>query len=42
MEREKLRYEDALRVIRKDDDERRQWSLKVFGVAHGMQVCMTL
>lgn len=32
MDREKLAYEDALRVIRKDDDERRQWSLKVFGV----------
>ena len=32
MERENLRYEDALRVIKKDDDERRQWSLKVFGV----------
>jgi cytidylate kinase len=32
MDREKLGYEDALRVIRKDDDERRQWSLKVFGI----------
>ncbi|MGO9123053.1 MAG: AAA family ATPase [Desulfomonilaceae bacterium] len=32
MNRENLAYEDALRVIRKDDDERRQWSLKVFGV----------
>jgi cytidylate kinase len=32
MERENLAYEDALRVIRKDDDERRQWSLKVFGI----------
>ncbi len=32
MERENLSYEDALRLIRKDDDERRQWSLKVFGV----------
>jgi len=32
MERENLAYEAALRVIRKDDDERRQWSLKVFGV----------
>jgi cytidylate kinase len=32
MERENLAYEEALRVIRKDDDERRQWSLKVFGI----------
>jgi cytidylate kinase len=32
MERENLAYDDALRVIRKDDDERRQWSLKVFGI----------
>jgi cytidylate kinase len=32
MERENLPYEEALRIIRKDDDERRQWSLKVFGV----------
>ena len=31
MERENIPYEEALRVIRKDDDERRQWSLKVYG-----------
>ncbi len=32
MERENLSYDEALRIIRKDDDERRQWSLKIFGV----------
>ncbi len=32
MEREHLSSEEALRILRKDDDERRQWSLKVFGV----------
>ena len=32
MERENISYKDALRVIKKDDYERRQWSLKTFGV----------
>ncbi len=32
MRREKLSYEEALRIIRKDDQERRQWSLKIYGV----------
>jgi len=31
MQREKLSYEEALRIIRKDDEERRQWSLKLCG-----------
>jgi cytidylate kinase len=32
MEREKISREDALKLIEKDDRERRQWSLKTFGV----------
>jgi cytidylate kinase len=32
MERENIPYKEALRVIKKDDYERRQWSLKTFGV----------
>ncbi len=31
MQREKLSYDEALRIIRKDDEERRQWSLKLCG-----------
>lgn len=32
MEREKISREAALKLMKKDDHERRQWSLKVFGV----------
>jgi cytidylate kinase len=32
MEREKISREAALKLMKKDDQERRQWSLKVFGV----------
>ncbi len=32
MEREKMSREEAIRLIEKDDQERRQWSLKTFGV----------
>jgi hypothetical protein len=32
MEREKISREAAFKLIKKDDHERRQWSLKVFGV----------
>jgi hypothetical protein len=32
MRREKISREAAIKLIKKDDHERRQWSLKVFGV----------
>jgi cytidylate kinase len=32
MEREKISSDDALYIIKKDDQERRQWALKLFGV----------
>jgi cytidylate kinase len=32
MEREKISEDEALHVLKKDDEERRQWSLKLFGV----------
>jgi cytidylate kinase len=32
MEREKISRDEALYVLKKDDQERRQWSLKLFGV----------
>jgi cytidylate kinase len=32
MERENISRDEALYVIRKDDDERRQWSLRLFGL----------
>jgi cytidylate kinase len=32
MEREKISRDEALRILRKDDYERRQWSLKLYGI----------
>src|SRR5208337_2384421 len=32
MEREKISRDEALYVLKKDDQERRQWSLRLFGV----------
>jgi cytidylate kinase len=32
MEREKISRDEALRILKKDDYERRQWSLKLYGI----------
>lgn len=32
MEREKISRDEALNILKKDDHERRQWSLKLFGI----------
>ncbi|RLB82669.1 MAG: cytidylate kinase-like family protein, partial [Deltaproteobacteria bacterium] len=32
MEREGISYDEALRVIKKDDEERRKWSLYLYGI----------
>ncbi len=32
MEREGISYEEALRIIKKDDEERRKWSLHLYGI----------
>ncbi len=32
MKRENISAEEALRILRKDDEERRKWSIEIYGV----------